>query len=240
MFNQTFVDNGRSTSKPATMALSVFLEICVLALLVLIPLVYTQALPSAQLRNILTAPAPPQAAPPKPPVEMKVQRRLVTRTLSALVAPTVIPRRINNVQELAAPPDVAVPGGTTEANGQVNNVLPGILSSVIPPPPAPPKTETQSHRVRVATGVAEANLIHKVMPVYPALAKSARVQGTVEFTAIISREGTIQNLQLVRGHPLLVQAAKDAVLQWRYRPTLLNGQPVEVVTDILVNFMLSQ
>jgi protein TonB len=94
--------------------------------------------------------------------------------------------------------------------------------------------------MRVGGQVMEANLIHKVTPTYPPLAKSARVQGQVEFTATISKEGTIENLTLVRGHPLLVNAAKEAVLQWRYRPTMLNGQPVEVVTDIIVNFTLSQ
>ena len=86
----------------------------------------------------------------------------------------------------------------------------------------------------------EANLIHKVMPVYPPLAKSARVQGTVEFTAIIGKDGAIRELKLVRGHPLLVNAAKQAVEQWRYKPTLLNGQAVDVITDIVVNFTLSQ
>lgn len=237
MFDQTFANTGQKTKKPVTLALSVSLQICALALLVLIPLVYTQGLPSAQLRSLLTAPAPPAKAP----VVTRVQHATVNRRFStAFFAPTVIPKRINNVQELAAPPDVAVPGAN-EANNQINSAIPGVLSSAVlpPPPPAPAKTET-SHRLRVATGVAEANLIRKVVPVYPALAKSARVQGTVEFTAIISRQGTIENLQLVRGHPLLVQAAKDAVLQWRYRPTLLNGQPVEVVTDIIVNFTLSQ
>jgi protein TonB len=94
--------------------------------------------------------------------------------------------------------------------------------------------------MRVGGQVMEANLIRKVMPVYPPLAKSARVQGTVEFTAVISKDGTIQNLQLVRGHPLLVNAAKQAVLQWKYKPTLLNGEPVQVITDIVVNFTLSQ
>jgi protein TonB len=94
--------------------------------------------------------------------------------------------------------------------------------------------------VRVGGRVAEANLIRRVQPVYPPLAKAARVQGTVEFTAVISKEGNIENLQLVRGHPLLVEAARQAVLQWKYRPTMLNGQPVEVVTDIIVNFTLSQ
>ena len=82
-------------------------------------------------------------------------------------------------------------------------------------------------------------MIKKVQPQYPPLAKSARVQGTVEFTAVISKEGKIENLKLVRGHPLLVNAAKEAVLQWRYKPTMLNGEPVEVVTDIIVNFTLS-
>ena len=72
------------------------------------------------------------------------------------------------------------------------------------------------------------------------MAKQARIQGTVKFTAIIGKDGTIQNLQLVSGHPLLVAAAQSAVSQWQYRPTLLNGEPVEVVTQIDVNFTLSQ
>jgi protein TonB len=94
--------------------------------------------------------------------------------------------------------------------------------------------------VAIGGRVAEANLIRRVQPVYPPLAKSARVQGTVEFTAIIGKDGNIQNLKLVRGHPLLVNAAKEAVLQWKYKPTELNGQPVDVITDIIVNFTLSQ
>jgi periplasmic protein TonB len=94
--------------------------------------------------------------------------------------------------------------------------------------------------VRIGGQVAQANLIRQVQPVYPALAKSARVQGSVEFTATISKEGEIENLQLVHGHPLLVNAAREAVSRWKYRPTLLNGQPVEVVTDVVVNFSLNQ
>ncbi len=241
MFDQTFVDGRQKTNKPFTVLLSILLQAAAVCLLILIPLVYTQALPNAQLRSILTAPAPPHAAPPKPPVEVKAQRILVTRRFStALVAPTVIPKRINNVQEIAAAPDLAVPGGAGEPSGTPDGVINSVIGSTPAPPPAPAIKPAPRRPVRVATGVAEANLIRKVLPVYPPLARSARIQGTVEFTAIISKEGTIENLQLVRGHPLLVQAAKDAVLQWRYRPTLLNGQPVEVVTDIVVNFMLSQ
>ena len=88
--------------------------------------------------------------------------------------------------------------------------------------------------------VQAANLIKKVTPSYPPLAKQARIQGTVRFTAIIGKDGTIQNLQLVSGHPMLVPSATEAVKQWVYKPTLLNGEPVEVITQIDVNFTLSQ
>jgi protein TonB len=92
----------------------------------------------------------------------------------------------------------------------------------------------------VGGAVAESKLVQKVLPIYPRLAKSARVDGVVEFSAVINKEGRIENLRLVRGHPLLVNAAREAVSQWRYQPTLLNGQPVEVITNITVHFRLSQ
>ena len=88
--------------------------------------------------------------------------------------------------------------------------------------------------------MAAANLIRQPKPAYPPLARSARIQGTVRFTAVIAKDGTIQNLQLVSGHPLLVQSAQDAVKQWLYKPTMLNGEAVEVITQIDVNFTLTQ
>jgi protein TonB len=123
-------------------------------------------------------------------------------------------------------------------------VIGGIIGSVpaAAPPPAPkeaPKAATPQ-RIRVGGNVQAANLIKKITPPYPQLAKQARIQGTVRFTAIIGKDGTIQNLQLIQGHPLLVPAAQEAVKQWVYKPTLLNGEPVEVVTQIDVNFTLSQ
>ncbi len=83
-------------------------------------------------------------------------------------------------------------------------------------------------------------IIHKVIPLYPPLARQTRTSGTVRFTAIIARDGTIQNLTLVSGHPMLVAAATEAVKEWRYRPTLLNGDPVEVIAPIEVIFTLNQ
>jgi tetratricopeptide (TPR) repeat protein len=106
-----------------------------------------------------------------------------------------------------------------------------------PPPPAPSGTGTPE-RIRVGGMVQQANLVTKVDPVYPPLAQQARISGTVRFTAIIGKDGRIVNLQLVSGHPLLVAAALDAVNQYIYRPTLLNGNPVEVITQVDVIFSL--
>ena len=116
----------------------------------------------------------------------------------------------------------------------------GSVGAAPPPPPPPDKPKAPTGPVRVGGRVEEANLLKKVMPVYPPLAKSARVQGTVEFTAIIGKDGSIRELKLLRGHPLLVRAAQEAVQQWKYKPTMLNGEAVDVITDVVVNFTLSQ
>ena len=106
------------------------------------------------------------------------------------------------------------------------------IPPVVPSRPAPTKPLLVSH-------LAEANLLHKVQPIYPPIARQARVQGAVELRAIISKNGTIENLLVVSGHPMLSAAAIEAVRQWRYRPYLLNGEPIEVETEITVNFLLS-
>ena len=115
-----------------------------------------------------------------------------------------------------------------------------IVSVPIPHPPLPPSSGSFGvERIRVGGNVQQFNLIHRVDPVYPPLARQARIQGTVRFTAIIGVDGMVLNLQLVSGHPLLVESARQAVMQWLYKPTLLNGRPVEVVTQIDVVFSLS-
>jgi TonB family protein len=106
--------------------------------------------------------------------------------------------------------------------------------------PSDYKLANVQHAVQIGGKVPEANLITRSEPTYPPLAKAARIQGTVEFTATIGPDGVIKNLQLVRGHPLLVNAAKEAVLQWKYRPTLLNGDPAAVIAPVLVNFTLPE
>jgi protein TonB len=166
------------------------------------------------------------------------------------MAPKEIPKQVAIIKEDDLPPPMAnagviggVPGGVP--GGAPGGVLGGIIGSVgaaAPPPPTvkeAPKPATPQ-RIRVGGNVQQANLIKRITPQYPPLAKQARIQGVVKFTAIIGKDGTIQNLQLVSGHPLLVPAATDAVKQWVYKPTLLNNEPVEVITQIDVNFTLSQ
>ena len=118
-----------------------------------------------------------------------------------------------------------------------------VLAAGAPPPPPPvkeaPKPVTPKV-IRVGGNVQSAKLVRQPKPVYPPLARQARIQGQVKFTAVIGNDGTIQNLQLISGHPLLVQSAQDAVRQWVYQPTLLNGEPVQVITQIDVNFTLTQ
>jgi protein TonB len=241
MFDQTFVQGRDADKKPLTLAFSLLLQTTVIGLLTLAPLLYTQVPPTAVFKNLLLAPSPPRAAVPEP----KPRSELSTRTLrlNQLFAPISIPTKTITMDQFTAP-DIGIAGGTADANVANAAGFGGIVGSMpVPPPPvepAPAGKKATTKPVQVASVLQEANLVRRVMPVYPPLAKSARVQGTVEFTALISKDGRVENLQLVHGHPLLVQAAREAIEQWRYRPTILNGVPVEVLTDIIVNFTLNQ
>jgi len=161
-----------------------------------------------------------------------------------LRTPSRIPQKVQMIREEEAPPPMAatsgvvggVPGGIP--GGQLSGVIGGIVnatSNLAVPKFAP----VVPQRVRISQGVTKGLLIRRVEPTYPPLARSARVQGEVVLSAIISTNGDIENLQLVSGHPMLVPAALSAVKQWRYKPYLLNGQPTEVETTITVIFTLS-
>jgi len=240
MFEQTFVDGGQ-TKRGWSVFISFAGQILVLLVLALIPLIYTDVLPKAQLTSFLTAPPPPPPPPP-PPVVVKVVK-IAPKQFDAgrLMAPREIPKQVAIIQEEIAPTvSAGVSGGIPSGLGAIGGL--GSISVAAPPPPPPPEVKQAqvTKQIRVGGNVQAANLIKKITPVYPALAKSARIQGTVRFTAIIGKDGTIQNLQLVSGHPMLVQSATEAVKQWIYKPTLLNDEPVEVITQIDVNFTLSQ
>jgi len=193
--------------------------------------------------TFLVAPPPPPPPPPPPaaaPVKIvkQIQSDLVNGQLRT---PTKIPQKVQMIKEDEAPPPEmstggvvgGVPGGVP--GGQMGGVIGGIISST---PVAVPKVATPQ-RVRVSLGVSQGLLVKRVQPAYPPLARQARIQGTVLLQAEISKDGTIENLRLISGHPMLAPAAIEAVKQWRYRPYMLNGEPVAVETQVQVNFTLS-
>lgn len=251
MFEQTFVDGTGKTNKPAAVALSFGIQAGLIFLVVILPMIFFEGLQPTQLAGMLVAPPPPPPPPPPPAAEPIKVVKVIPRQFDAgrLVAPKQIPKDIAMIKEEELPPSMGavgvvggVPGGVP--GGTPGGVIGGIIGSVPsaappPPPPAAPKPPPPPQRIRVGGNVQAANIAKMVRPAYPPLAKQARIQGTVRFNAFIAKDGTIQNLQVVSGHPLLIPSATEAVRQWVYKPTLLNGEPVEVQTQIDVNFTLS-
>ena len=240
MFEDSLIESGGKlkTSRGRTTTFSFVLEAVIVGIMVLIPLLFTEALPKAQLMMALVAPPPPPPPPP-PPAEVRIVKQVQTDLVNGqLRTPTKIPKKVEMIKEEEAPPPMTgvvggIPGGMP--GGQMNGVIGGIISNA---PSAVPKVATPT-RIRVSQGVTAGLVIKKVNPAYPPLARTARVQGSVLLAAVIGKDGTIQNLHVVSGHPLLTQAALDAVRQWRYKPYILNGEPVEVDTQVTVNFTLS-
>src|ERR1700682_389489 len=225
------------TNKPWTVVVSMIAQTIFLAILILIPLIYTEALPKTMMAPMPPAPPPPPPPPP-PPVQTQVvhvKPQVHLMDAGKLVQPKVIPKDIKIIKEDA--PDVSagmtggVPGGV--AGGSMGGVIGGMGGA--PPPPKPAQ-----QRIRQGGSVQAALLVNKVQPVYPPLARQTRISGTVRLHALISKSGTVESLEGISGHPLLVRAAMDAVQQWKYKPTLLNGDPVEVDTTIDVIFSLNQ
>src|SRR5215510_1600412 len=235
-------NNPSKTNKPWTVVLSMVFQVVFLGILILIPLIYTEALPKTMMATLLVAPPPPPPPPPPPAAVqvVKVKPQVHLMDAGKLVAPKVIPKEVKIIKEEAEQPDMmgavgGVPGGVP--GGQMGGVIGGVIGGVGAAPPPPKPTQT---RIRQGGAVTAASLINKVNPSYPPLARQTRISGTVRLHAIISKDGSVQQLEVLSGHPLLVQAALDAVRQWRYRPTLLNGEPVEVDTTIDVIFSLNQ
>jgi periplasmic protein TonB len=246
MFDEMVISspNPRRTNKPWTVFLSMLLQCAFLAILILIPLIYTEALPKTMMATMLTAPPPPPPPPPPPVAAQVVHVKPQAHLMDAgkLVAPKVIPKEVKIIKEDAEPDLGAVgmaggvPGGV--AGGSMGGVIGGVIGGMggAPPPPKP----KLSGPLKVGGNVQAARIISKPMPVYPPLARQTRISGTVRLHAIIGKDGRIQSLEVMNGHPLLQQAALDAVRQWRYQPTLLNGEPVDVDTTVDVIFTLNQ
>lgn len=240
MFNDLVISGSNSTKthKSWTVVVSTIIQAALLGILILIPLIYTEALPKGMLTTFIVPPPPPP--PPPPPAIQRIVKPVVHIIKNGqMMAPTVIPKKIEMIKEDPTPPDVGVSNGVVGgvAGGSAGGVLGGIIGGVGggPPPPPPPKAKGP---VRVGGNVIAANLLRQVQPIYPPIAKTAHISGTVVLHAIISKDGTIEQLEYISGPPLLMKNAMDAVRQWRYRPTMLNGEPVEVDTTVSVVFTL--
>jgi protein TonB len=244
MFEDSLIESGGrlKTKRGLTTTISVIFQIGLLMVMILIPLIFTEALPKQQLMTFLVAPPPPPPPPPPAAAPVKIVKQIQTDIVNGqLRTPTKIPEKVQMIKEEEAPPPAmastgvvgGVPGGVP--GGSMGGVMGSILSST---PVAVPHVATPQ-RVRVSQGVSAGLLVRKVNPNYPPLARQARIQGQVLLQAEISKDGSIQNLRLISGHPMLAPAAIEAVKQWKYKPYLLNGEPVEVETQVQVNFTLS-
>ncbi len=239
MFADSLLESNLDRSNRGWTTLASFaMQMLGVAILLMLPLLYTEGLPKLHLLSVSAPIGPPPGPPPATQQHSTAVVRQSNMVDGIVVAPPSIPTHIGTVVEDSAPQDsapcaVCVPGGTGSLAS--NNPIVGSFGTALPIVASPPPTV---HPPRISH-MMEGNLIYKVQPIYPQLARAARIQGAVVIRAIISRNGTIENLQTLSGHPMLVGAALDAVRQWRYRPYILNGDPVEVETQVTVNFSLS-
>ena len=217
-------------------------QVVLIGLLLLLPLLRTVGLPSARTVSTPISAGRPDTIPERHPQSASRPGGQVTPAVSLLVLPRQVPTTVYRGEDDAVEPP-ACPGCNGEgieglSSGVGDGIaIPNLLSGTHPVMPAAPPP-TAAHVFRKSS-ILEGSLIRRVQPVYPPLARSARVQGPVVLFAVISKNGTIENLHAMSGHPLLIGAATEAVSQWRYRPYILNGEAIEVETQITVNFILS-
>jgi protein TonB len=221
------------------------------------PIIWPRAIPHMTAVIYLAPPGPPPGPPPGDPPPKTESRPKATRPFSGVpVAPAHVPDKIlviDDAPEIAGPPSTStdrgnwIVGSLPGPGGSGNNLAARIADNVPPPikPPAPQSVAAIEKPVIAAppkriSAVELARPIHRVEPIYPPLAIAARIQGTVRLIGVLGADGRIRELQVVSGPPMLARAAMDAVKQWVYAPTLLNGQPVEVQAPIDVNFILNR
>lgn len=235
--DSTFESAHRIHTRSHTWSIAAFaVNSLILASLIAIPLIYPEALPQQMMNLLLVAPPPPPAAPRPMPQQPRAAAFHGTSEFldMRLTVPSRIPSGIRKFDRaetgplgdaVTIPGSTGIPGGDPFARGSS----------------APPVVVRQEPRgpVQISRGVAEGMLLQKIVPRYPPIAVAARMQGTVILQAVISKVGSIENLRVISGSPMLQQSALDAVRQWRYRPYLLNGEPVEVETTINVVFTLN-
>ncbi len=199
----------------------------ILVAFILVPLIFPPMLPPQVSAFLMEVFVPPRPQMPQQPVQT------ARPTIEAQINPFQAPRTIPSTIVIPAIPDPPVIPASSSLTDPGND----LFRKPAEVPVVRPAAQTL---LRVSSGTVEGLLIQRTMPVYPAFALTARISGTVTLAAIISKTGVIENLRVISGPAVLQQAALDAVSTWRYRPYLLDGQPVEVETTVTVNFTLQR
>ncbi|MDA0206179.1 MAG: energy transducer TonB [Acidobacteria bacterium] len=243
MFQQS-IHSAEDSRRPWTFSVSLLVQALFIAIAVLIPLLAEPMLPMLNAAIVsLQLPKPPRASAPPPPQQVVAVRPETFK--GELRQPTQIPARVAPIVD-APPPSVelnriGVVGASPGPSDALINTLTNKVRVAPPPAPEPaPVPEAEPTPISVGGTVQAARIVRRVQPIYPPLARTARISGIVRLQAIIAADGTIAELNVISGHPMLIAAAVDAVKQWRYRPTVLNGKPVPVNTQIDVNFTLGR
>ncbi len=247
MFDQ-IVSNSSARTRPLALALSLAGQLSLVGLAILFPLLITEAAGPGRLLRLVAAPLPrgdwKSAVQRQTPVQAAGKPVPHAFTEPAFQEPVTVARGILLADDA---PGVSVLSTESAHYGAFDGVPGAIPTEVMPPPKAappkplqPPPAPPALVRLRVGGVVQAAKILNQVTPAYPSLARQARITGVVRLEAVIGRNGRISSLQVTSGHPLLVQAALEAVRQWVYLPTLLNGEPVEVLTQIEVHFKLGE
>jgi len=229
---------AHKTNRSYTLPVSIIIHLVVLLAVVVVPLLTSEELPepTSAVKAFFVEPAAPPPPPPPPPppapkaqVQPKVQPKPTNVEPPKFTAPVEVPEQIKPEEGIDVGVEGGVPGGVE--GGVPGGVVGGVVGG-LPDAPPPPQA------VRVGGQIKEPKKLKNVNPAYPDIAKQARVQGIVILEATISPQGKVSDVKVLRGNPLLDPAAIEAVRQWVYTPTLLNGVPVPVIMTVTVNFTL--
>jgi len=234
MFEQALLESARhspGTQRTIFTAASLLLQAGFLAAFVLVPLLASRAVP-----DFVALPAPiwmPHLDDPAPEVERAPSSGgtnvfVVSRTVAPPSRIAPLDRRVST--EEVAPVQI----GNTRTTGS-NTGIPNVLGNG----PGPVLPDDPSAKHPLVSVLQEGVVLSRVQPIYPQLAITNRIQGTVHLNAVITSRGTLEELSVISGPPMLARAAREAVQQWKFRPYILNGKPIEVQTEVIVNFSLN-
>jgi protein TonB len=252
MFEQATLASGPAGKRVWTAFLGVTTQVMLVGGAILVPMIWPQIVPHAQLMATFLPPVPPGPPPKGDLAKQRTAARVVPRAeFHGFIAPARIPTSVALIDDApAANYVIGLPNGDTRASGKgvvgtffrdlpanAVRIEPPAVPAVAPPKPVSPPEEPKRYRQggRVQLG----RLIRKPDPAYPALAKTARVSGTVQLEAVVGTDGRVREVKVLGGSPLLARAAADAVLQWVYEPSRLNGELIEIIANIAVTFKLN-